>query len=78
MTRGYLIMIMKSNEIEVSDEQLDRLAEVWPRLSPAVRRSLLQLVEGAMRMQQLNRGAGGVHPHRMSNLLYGELNYGDY
>ena len=76
MTRGYLIMIMKSNEIEVSDEQLDRLAEVWPRLTPAVRRSILQLVEGAARIQQLNHGAGGVRPRRASKLLL--ENHNDY
>ena len=65
------VVRMKLNETDDNqDDQWDRLAEVWPRLSPAVRRSILALVEGSARLQQLNnRARGGVRPPRMSNLL---------
>ena len=65
------VVRMKLNEMDDNqDEQLQRLAEVWPSLSPSVRRSILALVEGSARLQQLNnRGGGGVRPRRTDKLL---------
>ena len=69
---------MKLNEIEAADDQLRRLANLWPRLTPRARRSILALVEGSARLQQLNRGAGGVRPRGTDNILYGVYHHGDY
>ena len=64
---------MKLNEIEASDEQLDRMIEIWPRLTPTVRRSLLILASGSVELRQkLNHGRGGVHPVKVDNILYME------
>jgi len=70
-------MIMKPNETQEQDEQLRRLAGLWPTLTPAVRRSIVALVEGSIELRKLNRGAGGVRPHRMDNILHTENHY-DY
>ena len=71
---------MKLNETDNDqDEQLDRMIELWPKLSPAARRSILALVEGSARLQQLNnRGVGGVRPRGTDNILYGDYDHGDY
>jgi len=66
---------MKSNEIDGQDDQLRRLANLWPTLTPRVRRSIVALVEGSIKLQQLNRGAGGVRPRRNRKLPYGDYYY---
>jgi len=70
-------MKMKSNETQSQNEQLRRLASLWSQLTSTVRRSILELVEGAIELHRLNRGRGDVHSGEMDNILHTENHY-DY